>query len=191
MKISGSQPLKWDEPRRRTGRIVSDLHGRLSPRLNNSWLLSLHPPLHPLSLLSFFPALSSPCLSRAPLFRRSSLLSLLSHPSLPVSVLFSSHSSLPFLPSYFSSILFPSLYLSFLSSLPILSLFSASFLPFLASTLAPSREMEEEEEERERQERKGGSERTKVGPPERDKTKGSQELSDVWVRGRSASNRLY
>jgi len=39
MKISGSQPLKWDEPRRRTGRIVSDLDGRLSPRLNNSWLL--------------------------------------------------------------------------------------------------------------------------------------------------------
>ena len=121
MKISGSQPLKWDEPRRRTGRIVSDLHGRLSPRLNNSWLLSLHPPLHPLSLLSFSPALSSPFLSRVPIFRRSSLLSLLSHPSLPFSVLFSSHSSLPFLPSYFSSILFPSLYLSFLSSLPILS----------------------------------------------------------------------
>ena len=123
MKISGSQPLKWDEPRRRTGRIVSDLHGRLSPRLNNSWLLSLHPPLHPLSLLSFFPALSSPCLSRAPLFRRSSLLSLLSHPSLPVSVLFSSHSSLPFLPSLLIVIFHPS------SSLPYTCLFSPLF-PF-------------------------------------------------------------
>ena len=32
---------------------------------------------------------------------------------------------------------------------------------------------------------------TEVGPPERDKTEGSQEPNDVWVRGRSASNRLY
>ena len=124
MKISGSQPLKWDEPRRRTGRIVSDLHGRLSPRLNNSWLLSLHPPLPPLSRLSFSPALSSPFLSRAPIFRRSSLLSLLSHPSLPVSVLFSSHSSLPS-----SRLIFhPS------SSLPYTCLFSPLF-PFSLALL--------------------------------------------------------
>ena len=87
MKTSGSQTLKWEEPLRRTGRIVSDLDGRLSPRLNNSWLFSLHPSLYPLSLLSFSPALSSLFLSRAPLSRRSSLLSLLSHPSLPFSVL--------------------------------------------------------------------------------------------------------
>ena len=32
---------------------------------------------------------------------------------------------------------------------------------------------------------------TEVGPPERDKTEGSQELNNVWVRGCSASNRLY
>ena len=32
---------------------------------------------------------------------------------------------------------------------------------------------------------------TEVGPPERDKTEGSQELNDVWVRSRSASDRLY
>jgi hypothetical protein len=47
---------------------------------------------------------------------------------------------------YFSSILFPVPVFSLLSS-HSLSLFSASFLPSLASTLAPSREMEEEEEE--------------------------------------------
>ena len=155
MKISGSQPLKWDEPRRRTGRIVSDLHGRLSPRLNNSWLLSLHPPLHPLSLLSFFPALSSPCLSRAPLFRRSSLLSLLSHPSLPFSVLFSSQSSLPFLPSLLIVIFHPSsslpctclfAQLLYRSSLPILSTFShdrsAVFHKESTEILAKTRQLE-------------------------------------------------
>jgi hypothetical protein len=31
---------------------------------------------------------------------------------------------------------------------------------------------------------------TEVGPPERDKTDGSQELNDGWVRSRSASNRI-
>ena len=129
MKISGSQPLKWDEPRRRTGRIVSDLHGRLSPRLNNSWLLSLHPPLHPLSLRSFSPALSSPCLSRAPLFRRSSLLSLLSHTCFPFSVLSSSHSSLPFLLSLLLIVIFHQS-----SSLPCPCLFSALF-PFSLALL--------------------------------------------------------
>ncbi len=32
---------------------------------------------------------------------------------------------------------------------------------------------------------------TEVGPPERDKTDGPQELNDGWVRSRSASDRLY
>jgi hypothetical protein len=159
MKISGSQPLKWDGPWRRTGRIVSDLHGRLSPRLNNSWLLSLHPPLHPLSLLSFscsllphpfsrptFPSLLSPfapLASLSPIFCPF-LLSLLS-PLPPV--LFFIH-PLPFPIPVFS-----------LLSSHFLSLFSASFLPFLASTLAPSREMEEEERERDKREREGARER--------------------------------
>ena len=182
MKISGSQPLKWDEPRRRTGRIVSDLHGRLSPRLNNSWLLSLHPPLHPLSLLSFFPALSSPCLSRAPLFRRSSLLSLLSHPSLPVSVLFSSHSSLPFLPSYFSSILFPSLYLSFLSSLPIFSRSSLLHFSLSSPVLSPPPERWRRRR-RERDKREGGSERERERVREREE-KGNGGIGE----GRAAKN---
>ena len=85
-------------------------------------------------------------------------LSLLSHPSLPFSVLFSSHSSLPFFPSYFSSILFPSLYLSFLSSLPILS--SSSLLLFSLSSpvLSPPPERWRRRR-RERDKREGGSER--------------------------------
>ena len=182
MKISGSQPLKWDEPRRRTGRIVSDLHGRLSPRLNNSWLLSLHSPLHPLSLLSFSPALSSPFLSRAPIFRRSSLLSLLSHPSLPFSVLFSSHSSLPFFPSYFSSILFPSLYLSFLSSLPILSRSSLLLFSLSSPVLSPPPERWRRRR-RERDKREGGSERERERVREREE-KGNGGIGE----GRAAKN---
>ena len=175
MKISGSQPLKWDEPRRRTGRIVSDLHGRLSPRLNNSWLLSLHPPLHPLSLLSFSPALSSPCLSRDPLFRRFSLLSLLSHPSLPVSVLFSSHSSLPFLPSYFSSILFPSLYLSFLSSLPILSRSSLLLFSLSSPVLSPP---PERWRKRRRERETRGREKARERERERERERRERERRD-------------
>ena len=129
MKTSGSQTLKWDEPLRRTGRIVSDLDGRLSPRLNNSWLLSLHPSLYPPSLLSFSSALSFLFLSRAPLFRRSSLLSLLSHTCFPFSVLSSSHSSLPFLLALLLIVIFhPS------SSLPCPCLFSALF-PFSLALL--------------------------------------------------------
>jgi hypothetical protein len=93
MKISGSQPLQWDEPLRRTGRIVSDLDGRLSPRLNNSWLLSLHSSLYPLSLLPFCPSplLSPPSsflashFSVAPVSFRSSRISL--SPSLSFSPL--------------------------------------------------------------------------------------------------------